>query len=362
MRGEPRGGGRHRTRGARPSIQVAFRVAAGPRLGFGHLVRAIHLAGALGVPPRVSIRGSETAAETARRLGVSLLPAVPGSVLGRDVALLVLDDPSRLAAEPWLRAARRAGVRVVSIHDIGLAPLASDLAIDGSLGARRVDGLGRDAAACRLGPAFAILAPSLARLRRPPVVATGRPTIVIGLGGGRHAATGIGIATHLLSTVDRRAMLGARVMLSLGLDSAGVDARDLPRGIRLIPAATFRTALSRATVAVVAGGTTLYEACALGIPVVAVPVVPGQAETIRRFVRAGLAVSPRGGAGVTGGVGTARGDRAAAVAALALLDDVARQRALSRRGREVIDGQGAARVAAAIGRLLQVTTKAGTRP
>ena len=61
----------------------------------------------------------------------------------------------------------------------------------------------------------------------------------------------------------------------------------------------------------VAGGTTLYEACALGTPVVAVPVVSGQTTTVRRFVRAGLVV----GVPSTAGVGTDAWSRAAAVAA-----------------------------------------------
>ena len=48
-------------------VAVVFRVAAGPRLGFGHLVRCRAIARALGVEPRVSIRG--TAAT--RRAGAS---------------------------------------------------------------------------------------------------------------------------------------------------------------------------------------------------------------------------------------------------------------------------------------------------
>ena len=112
-------------------------------------------------------------------------------------------------------------------------------------------------------------------------------------------------------------------MLSLGLDSSADSGRSaLPAGIDVGAAGAFRAALAQATVAVVAGGTTLYEACALGTPVVAVPVVPGQTTTVRRFVRAGLAAGVRG-----------RGRRAARtrgagrspVAALDLLADASRR-------------------------------------
>jgi len=90
-----------------------------------------------------------------------------------------------------------------------------------------------------------------------------------------------------------------RVLLSLGLDSSGGPASvGLPVGIEVVAPQRFRAALAQATVAVVAGGTTLYEACALGTPVVAVPVVPGQATTVRRFVRAGLATGVRGASGM----------------------------------------------------------------
>jgi spore coat polysaccharide biosynthesis predicted glycosyltransferase SpsG len=103
-------------------------------------------------------------------------------------------------------------------------------------------------------------------------------------------------------------------------------------------------------VAVVAGGTTLYEACALGTPVVAVPVVPGQATTVRRFVRAGLAAGPSlpTGPGSAAGVGNDRWARAVSAAALALLADPSRRRDLAIRGRLAIDGRGAAGVAQAI--------------
>ena len=336
-----------RGRQARTASVIAFRVAASPRIGYGHLVRAIHLAGALGVPPRVSIRGTGAVTETARRLGVEVLPASRDAVVHRDLALLIIDDPSRAAAAPWLRAARRAGVPVASFHDVGIAPLASDLAIDGSLGARRVAGLGVDAAACRLGAAYAVLGlPASAPPRSRVGVPSEPGTILVGLGGGQQARAGRTIARNLRAALDRLPGLRrARVLLSLGLDSpGGPRSAGLPAGIEVVAPQRFRAALAEATVAVVAGGTTLYEACALGTPVVAVPVVPGQTTTVRRFVRGGVAAGVRRALRV----GTEAWGLAAADAALDLLADPARRGALARRGRLAIDGQGAARVARAI--------------
>ena len=329
---------------------VVFRVAASPRIGFGHLIRALHVSGVLGVRLRVSIRGTAAAVVTARGLGADVLRGTPDAVVHPGLGLLIIDDPSGVAAAPWLRAARRAGVPVVSFHDVGIAPLLSDLAIDGSLGAARVRGLGVDAAACRVGAAYAVLSPEVrgSRGRRGRGPSEAR-TILVGLGGGQQARAGWPIARHLRARLDRLPGLSrVRVLLSFGLDSAAEPAAEgLPEGIEVVPPARFRGALAAATVAVVAGGTTLYEACALGTPVVALPVVPGQATTVRRFVRAGLAAGVRSG----GGVGTDEWGRAAASAALALLADPSRRRDQARRGRQVIDGRGAERVAYAIAAL-----------
>jgi spore coat polysaccharide biosynthesis predicted glycosyltransferase SpsG len=337
---------------------VVFRVAASARIGFGHLTRALHLSGALGVAPRVSLRGTAAAVATARGLGVEVLPAAPAAVVRRGLGLLIIDDPSAAAAAPWLRAARRLGVPVVSLHDVGIAPLAADLAIDGSLHARRVHGLGVDAAACRLGAAYAVLSPGILEWRRRggrgPSEA---PTILIGLGGGQQARAGWPIARHLRAQLDELTGLArVRVLLSPGLSSAGLPGSDMvPAGIDVVAPDRFRDVLARATVAVVAGGTTLYEACALGTPAVAVPVVAGQATTVRRFVRAGLAAGVRS----AGDVGTERWGRAAAAVAVDLLGDPSRRREQVRRGRLAIDGRGAARVAEAI-EALQARTKTKT--
>jgi spore coat polysaccharide biosynthesis predicted glycosyltransferase SpsG len=305
----------------------------------------------LDIPPRVSLRGTAAAADTARDLGVDILPAARAAIVRPDLALLVIDDPSRTAAAPWLRAARRGGVPVASFHDVGIAPLASDLAIDGSLGARRIEGLGVDAAACRLGPAYAVLSPGLGRPRRPRArTASPAVTVLIGLGGGQQAAAGASIARHLRTLLDRvSGPTRVQVLLSLGLPrSVHAGRTALPAGIDVVPPERFREALAQATLAVVAGGTTLYEACALGTPVVAVPVVPAQATTVRRFVRAGLATGVRS----TARVGSDAWGRSAAAALLGLLADAGRRDEQSRRGQRAIDGAGAARVARAIDALV----------
>ena len=55
-------------------MTVVFQAAAGPRLGFGHLVRCRSLARALGLTPRVWVRGSAATRAAARALGCEVLP------------------------------------------------------------------------------------------------------------------------------------------------------------------------------------------------------------------------------------------------------------------------------------------------
>jgi len=52
-------------------LRVLFRAPAGPRRGFGHLVRSISLARAMGVRPLLCLRGPSEVQDTAVALGVS---------------------------------------------------------------------------------------------------------------------------------------------------------------------------------------------------------------------------------------------------------------------------------------------------
>ena len=103
-----------------------------------------------------------------------------------------------------------------------------------------------------------------------------------------------------------------------------------------------------ATVAVLGGGVSLYEACAVGLPAIGVAVVKAQRPTI-----AGLA---RRGAVVDGGAASSERDGARTAQRIArlvceLLDAPSRRRSLAREGARLVDGRGVERVAAALRRL-----------
>ncbi len=108
---------------------VLFRVAAGPRIGHGHLRRAEALARTLGRPSALSVRGAgaptSLTAVSSGGAGATLEVVRP--------AVLVLDEPHVRHAQAWVSAATRRHIPVVSLHDLGIARVDSTLAIDGSV-------------------------------------------------------------------------------------------------------------------------------------------------------------------------------------------------------------------------------------
>ncbi len=307
---------------------VVFRVAAGPRVGFGHLVRCRSLARALNVTPLVSIRGTQRTRALAASMGFPVLdsqwPLMKGGpTTGETPDLIVVDDPVGEFAEAWVKKARRLGVPVASIHDLGLAPVESDLAIDGSIGAH----------GDLRGPQFAILDPSIADIRRDnrrPVAGS----VLIALGGGSHV---LALAGRLSRAIAQRSP-GASIRVVRGF-SSGRQAPALSHATWVEAPAGLGRDLADAQVAVVAGGVTLYEACALGVPVVALPVTIEQHLTVRAAACRGAAIDT-GRPPVDDGMVSRAADAVAA-----LLQNAGWRRRQSAAARQLVDGQGAWRVA-----------------
>jgi spore coat polysaccharide biosynthesis predicted glycosyltransferase SpsG len=249
-------------------------------------------------------------------------------------ALLVVDDLVEKQAQAWVRAARRAGVPSASVHDLGLGCLQADLRIDGSVvrsrrlrGPRSLTGVGHAV----VDPVYE----HMCRRRRGR-----RLRVLVALGGGSRRALALAIA-HAVAA----ALPAASVRVAGGFTGRAA-ARRVDNVGWTGPRVGLRRELTWCDVAVVAGGVTLYEACASGVPVVAVPVVPAQVPTVRGLARLGACL------GIVGGTTRLRVGRVArAVGAVGRPGPLADR--LAARARTVVDGGGARRVAASLRALME---------
>lgn len=312
-------------------LRVLFRAAAGPRRGFGHLVRCRALGRALGVRPLISVRGGALAERTALGLGCDVVRGGAGRLIGalRPHAVVV-DDPSAAEGRRWIVAARRAGVPVVSIHDLGLGCREADLVVDGSLVRAATPAHGR---ALR-GPRFAVLdqacAVPPARHRR------GGARVLVALGGGPRVGLARRLAHAIVDAVPR-----ARVRVAGGF-AAGSRQAETPRISWTGPLDGLVGELDRCDVAVVGGGVSLFEACARGVAAVGIPVVPAQRPTVMAFA----------GRQAARGVWRAAAEHQAVAAVAELLGRPSARGRMAARARALVDGRGASRVAHEITRLV----------
>jgi spore coat polysaccharide biosynthesis predicted glycosyltransferase SpsG len=318
-------------------LRILFRAAAGPRRGFGHLVRCRSLARALGVRPLIALRGGPRVIETAVALGCDVVRGSASRVLsGLEPDVLIVDDPIAENARRWIRAARRVGSLVVSIHDLGLGCFDADLVIDGSItrNARARNGV------TLAGPKYAVLDPSLGRSVRPQPDDQERDpySVLVALGGGPRAELAHDIAEAIVDANPQ-----ARVRIAGGF--VGISREEATRIAWIGPSRSLHEEMARASVAVVGGGVSLYEACAHGVAAVGVPVVKAQRPTVAAFVKRGAA------RGVIRGRVT---PQSVAAECAELLTDEAMRRHMARMGQRLIDGRGAFRAAAAVTQLARM--------
>jgi UDP-2,4-diacetamido-2,4,6-trideoxy-beta-L-altropyranose hydrolase len=173
----------------------------------------------------------------------------------------------------------------------------------------------------------------------------GVPRVLIALGGGpryRHALA--------LARAIRNQHPDVAIRIAGGFTEGQRKGRSEDRPTQaevwLPPLPTLREELSAASVAVVAGGVTLYEACCLGVPSVAVAVSTLSAQRHTVEAAAAIGVTCAGGA-----LGAHETPTRVAAHVQTLLNRSKLRADLARAGRRVVDGRGARRIARALGRL-----------
>ncbi len=314
---------------------VLFLTAAGPGVGLGHLKRCLALGAALrelgaGV-------GFAVAGDAGRLSGMRLAPLdtldwteEPGLALAAVArwrpAAVVVDS---YAATPELVAdLRSAGAYVAAIDDLGDGPVPADLVVNGAYGAERLRYRGLPETVFLLGPAYALLEPAYAAApQRSPRRPVGRVLVTLGGEGG---GAPLGEAVAAVARAVPHATLDV-VVGPFGAEPVTDGGRFLMH--RALP--SLRPLLLVTDLAVTAAGMTLYECLASGTPAVALCLADNQRRNFKELGQAGLVLA-------------GQPDLEAAVARLA--GDEALRESMSAQGRDVVDGNGASRVAAEIAR------------
>lgn len=331
--------------------RILFLADAGPRVGGGHVMRCLTLAGALRdrgaacafiATPEVNRLLAAFAGPDIERLqGIgedaeALVRAGLTAIGDWDASWVVTDHYGVSAAQEG-RLRRSAG-RLLAIDDLRRGHDA-DLILDSNLGRAPADYPGAEVLA---GPAYTLIRPAFGDLRRIALmnrsVQTGVGRVLIAMG-----LTDLdGITARALRAI--LPVLGDRQAdVVLGGGAAGLDeVLRLAHGDRRIEVHVDTRAMSALTaaadLAIGAGGSSTWERCCLGLPAVTVVLADNQKANAEALEAAGATLALN--------AADADFDACLAEQFQALCADDARLKAMASAAAGLCDGQGAVRVAA----------------
>ena len=331
--------------------KVLFLADAGPVVGGGHVMRCLTLAAALSdlgaecrfiAPPPV--------AQILQRFGgdgIGQINCEPDAVVSlackQPSDIIVVDHYGLGETE---EAALGVGRRLVVLNDLPGRVHSCDLLLDPSLGRTAQDYLGRvpEAAKVLAGPQYALVRPEFARLR--PETLERRKS------GGGHGPILVALGLTDLFGLTAKVV---EVLLQLGLPNpiwavVGAAAQSLPRLNALagqhaqlsafVETLDMAGLMSRADLAIGAGGSSTWERACLGLPSLTLILADNQADLARQLEREGASLALDA---LSPGFGFAL---AVAVRGLAGHDQALQ--ALSSKASALCDGLGSGRVAAAV--------------
>ncbi len=217
------------------------------------------------------------------------------------------------------------------VDDLG-RPTDCDLAVNPSPGAEILWPTGADAF---LGGAAYAPIRSLFGEARDRALRDGRDprTVLVSTGATNLGGIGARVCAELLAN-DRH----VEVIRVVGPDALAGSLEAVPRERLLVSPPDLADALATATVYVGAAGTTALQAACVGTPAVITAVVNNQEAQAAALAAAGCAA--------------AVSEHELAAMCVTLLDDPVRRASMSARGRALVDGLGAERVAGAVCRLV----------
>lgn len=313
-------------------------------VGLGHIRRCLTLAKALrqSVEATFAVSGGASAEKVVADAGFVVTPIHDladahevGRAVERSGADLVVIDSYR-ATEDVFRACGKA--LTVVLDDLADRRLPVDVVVNPALAATRLSYRGLTDGLLLLGCDYALLRPEFAtrvvRTIRQPV-----ERVLVTLGGGEHGSLPNDVAHWCLEAIP-----AATIEIVAGPFSRERARTMFDEHVVVLDNPDMREAMLRADIAVTAGGQTLFELAATGLPSIVMETAANQSRNAADFAAAGTIV--RAGATTDADL---RAGFAAALAAVAAPDV---RRVMSAQGLELVDGRGADRTVAAIVKLL----------
>ncbi len=332
------------------AVRVAFRTAVGSAMGLGHLGRCLALAHALRAVAIESFvlldsddralklvmtagfQGAQVACGDARRATVECCERLGAGALVVDSYAFSSDD---------LRALVAAGRPVIVFDDTADQELPVDAVINGGAGAARLAYRGSSHTRYLLGPRYLALGPEFAEAA-PRTIHDHVQRALLTIGG---ADPG-----RLTARLARWAIAGlGAITLDVVVGPLVEDVAAIREAVRSVPGRVMLhespkhlyDLMLAADLAITGGGHTVYELAATGTPMVAICLAENQRLNIEAMRAAGVLE-------YSGDVHDAALEPVLMASLATLAADTGRRAEMSQRGRDLVDGRGAARLARAV--------------
>jgi UDP-2,4-diacetamido-2,4,6-trideoxy-beta-L-altropyranose hydrolase len=325
--------------GSNGSRNLWIWTAAGPQIGFGHLKRCCILAKTLRhyCHPLFLVDSEDNwSIQQLAKEGWDYCRRMQSDVwsLSPDPVGILIDTRLNRGLNQLIAEAKTRRIPVISIHDLGLNPLPSDIIVDGSIAPLTADAAG--STACYSGTDYMVLDPQYGQLhsRRKQTRKRIR-SVFVNLGGGNSQRYFLKVLQGLKLWSNEVEIIGVPGFVDWGQETLSRKG-SIPSSFHWETRNVDRR-LFHADLAITAGGLSAYEALCAGTPLMCLSHDPLQQTTI-------LALAGKGAC-----IDLGPGDElnpAELSCILSQIDlDVAQRKSLSIQGRLVVDGRGAERVA-----------------
>jgi UDP-2,4-diacetamido-2,4,6-trideoxy-beta-L-altropyranose hydrolase len=317
-----------------------IRTAASPQIGFGHLRRSLILAKALRdcCVPLFLLNPEDTSCKV--HLQSQNCYFFDGGIENAweflpNPAAILIDTRLSDGLDGLIRAANSRKIPVISIRDLGLNPLPSDIIIDGSI-APAESNPGLTDKGSFAGTDYLVLDPVYRSLfLRNKQIREKVRSVYINLGGGNSGRFYSKVLEGLKLWNREVDVIGIPGFVAWGQES--LAQKDWSPLHFHWESSDIELFLFEADVAITAGGISSYEALCAATPLLALSYDPQQQITIERLSDLDACIDL--------GPGDALHPPELASVLSSIARDVDKRRSLSSRGREVVDGRGSERVA-----------------